>query len=205
MEKRLVVAIEHLRKADPVIKKLIVRHGHCTLYNDNSLLHQSKFHVLVWAIINQQLSVKSAQSIENKLLSKLSSKHFEPQAILALNDKGLSACGLSRQKIRYLRTLSDAVETRQLCLDELAEKTNNTVSEILTKLPGIGPWTVDMFLIFSLGRLDILPLGDLALRKSLALHYQLPDKAALHEYHAIAEKWQPYQTVACWYLWLAVD
>lgn len=205
MEKRLVVAIEHLRKVDPVINRLIVRHGPCTLYNDNSLLHQSKFHVLVWAIINQQLSVQSAQSIENKLLTRLSSKSFEPQAILALDDRGLSSCGLSRQKIRYLRALSSAVQAKQLCLDELTEKSNDTVSEILTELPGIGPWTVDMFLIFSLGRLDILPLGDLALRKSLALHYHLPDKAALHEYQAVAETWQPYQTVACWYLWLAVD
>jgi DNA-3-methyladenine glycosylase II len=205
MENKLVVAIRHLRKADPVIDRLIARHGPCTLYNDNSLIHQSKFHVLAWAIINQQLSVKSAQSIENKLLTKLSSRRFEPHAILALKKQELSACGLSRQKIRYLRTLSKLVQARQLMLEDLNDKTNDAISEILTEIPGIGPWTVDMFLIFSMGRLDVLPLGDLALRKSLALHYHLPDKAALNEYQAIAQTWHPYQTIASWYLWLAVD
>ena len=205
MEKRLVVAIEHLRKADPVIRQLITRHGPCTLYDDNSLMHQSKFHVLVWAIINQQLSVQSARSIETKLLARLSSKHFEPEAILTLKEQELSACGLSRQKIRYLRTLSELVQTKQLMLEDLNEKTNDSISTILTEITGIGPWTVDMFLIFSMGRLDVVPLGDLALRKSLALHYHLPDKATLDEYQAIAQTWHPYQTIASWYLWLAVD
>ena len=205
MEKRLVVAIEHLRKADPVIKELIARYGPCTLYDDNSLMHHSKFHVLVWAIINQQLSVQSARSIENKLLARLTSKRFEPGAILTLNAQELSACGLSRQKIRYLRTLSELVQKKQVMLEDLNEKANDSILKILTEIPGIGPWTVDMFLIFSLGRLDVLPLGDLALRKSLALHYQLPEKAALHEYEVIAKNWHPYQTVASWYLWLAVD
>lgn len=205
MEKRLVVGIKHLRKADSVINKLIDSLGPCTLYDDNSLLHHSRFHVLVWAIINQQLSVKSARSIETKLLGRLSSEHFEPGAILALKNEKLSACGLSRQKIRYLRALADAVETKQVRLDDLHEKTNDAVSGILTELPGIGPWTVDMFLIFSLGRLDVLPLGDLALRKSIASHYQLSDAATQEEYHEIAKCWQPYQTIASWYLWLAVD
>lgn len=205
MENRLVVAIEHLRKADPVIDKLIANLGPCTLYDDNSLIHHTKFHVLVWAIINQQLSVKSAQSIENKLLGTLTSDCFEPGVLLKLSDAELASCGLSRQKIRYIRALSKAVKTKQLKLDELVDRANDSVSEILTELPGIGPWTVDMFLIFSLGRLNVLPLGDLALRKSLASHYHLPDNATLHHYQAIAEIWKPYQTIASWYLWLAVD
>lgn len=205
MEKRIVVAIKHLRKADPVLDRLIANHGPCTLYDSNSLIHKSKYHVLVWAIINQQLSVKSAQSIENKLQSRLASDGFEPGDIAELSDIELAACGLSRQKIRYLRALSEAVISRQLKLDALGDKTNDEISIILTELPGIGPWTVDMFLIFSLGRLDVLPLGDLALRKSLAMHYQLEDKASLHEYSSIAETWRPYQTIASWYLWLAVD
>ena len=205
MEKRLVVAIEHLRKADPVIKQLIARHGPCTLYDDNSLMHQSKFHVLVWAIINQQLSVQSARSIETKLLARLSSKRFEPEAILTLKEQELSACGLSRQKIRYLRTLSGLVQAKQLMLEDLDDESNASITNILTKITGIGPWTVDMFLIFSMGRLNVVPLGDLALRKSLTLHYHLPDKVTLNEYQAIAETWHPYQTIASWYLWLAVD
>ncbi len=205
MEKELAVAIHYLKKADPVIRKLIANHGPCTLYDDNSLIHQSKFHVLAWAIINQQLSVQSARSIENKLLNKLSSKHIEPEAILPLKEQELSACGLSRQKIRYLRTLGELVQTKQLILEELNGKSNDSISDILIEIPGIGPWTIDMFLIFSMARLDVLPLGDLALRKSLALHYDLPNKATVNEYEAIAQVWHPYQTIASWYLWLAVD
>lgn len=205
MENKLVVAISHLRKADPVINRLIARHGPCTLYNDNSLIHQSKFHVLAWAIINQQLSVKSAQSIESKLLAKLSSGRFEPRAILALKEQELSACGLSRQKIRYLRVISSALLKNKTLLDDLDDDDDETITKTLTEFPGIGPWTADMFLMFSLGRMNVLPLGDLALRKSFALHYTLPEQATLHEYHAIADAWQPYRTIASWYLWAAID
>ena len=79
------------------------------------------------------------------------------------------------------------------------------VFEALTALRGIGPWTVDMFLMFSLGRLDVLPLGDLALRKSIERHYDLPARPAIEDYHAVAEAWRPYRTVSSWYLWAAVD
>lgn len=205
MEKKLVAAIKHLKKADPVIRKLIASIGPCTLYDDNALVHKTKFHVLAWAIINQQLSVKSAKSIENKLLTKLSSKHFEPRAILALNDEELSACGLSRQKIKYLRALSTATKKNKRLLDDLEEDDDETVKKKLIEFPGIGPWTVDMFLMFSLRRMNVLPLGDLALRKSLAQHYSLPEHATLHEFLAVAEVWQPYRTIASWYLWAAVD
>jgi DNA-3-methyladenine glycosylase II len=205
MEKKLVVAIEHLQKADPVINKLIASHGPCTLYDDNSLINQPKFHVLAWAIINQQLSVKSAQSIENKLLSKLPRKHFEPQTILSLKEQELASCGLSRQKIRYLSVMSNALLNNKNLLDDLEAEDDETVARILTEFPGIGPWTVDMFLMFSLARMNVLPLGDLALRKSFALHYSLPERSKIDEYYAIAEAWQPYRTIASWYLWAAVD
>ena len=82
---------------------------------------------------------------------------------------------------------------------------NTQIAEHLIELPGIGPWTVDMFLMFSLGRLDVLPLGDLALRKAFALHYPLPEKPATDDYLAIAEPWHPYETIASWYLWASVD
>ena len=87
----------------------------------------------------------------------------------------------------------------------MARLDNAQVFEALTVLRGIGPWTVDMFLMFSLGRLDVLPLGDLALRKSIAHHYELPEQAAIDDYYAIADRWRPYRTVSSWYLWAAVD
>ena len=205
MQKALRTAEIVLQSSDPVIAKLIEQHGPCTLYSANSLIHKPPFHVLVWAIINQQLSVPSARSIETKLTVLLQSKDFNLDAIRKLDDHQLAACGLSRQKIRYLRALCDGVGSGEIHLQRLSKLDNQQVSDTLSVLPGIGPWTVDMFLMFSLGRLDVLPLGDLALRKSIEHHYQLPGNPAVQDYHAIADKWRPYRTVSSWYLWAAVD
>jgi len=205
MQKKVLAATLHLKKVDATLKKLIDKHGICTLFDDSSLLHRSHFHVLVWAIINQQLSVKAAKAIENKLLTKLSTDNFNEQIINALSDDELAVCGLSKQKIRYLRALCHASLTDTIPLRGMHTMNNQEIHDSLIQLPGIGPWTIDMFLMFSLGRLDVLPLGDLALRKSLALHYTLPEKPTTEDYLAIAECWHPYESIASWYLWLAVD
>jgi DNA-3-methyladenine glycosylase II len=205
MQKALRTAENELRMSDPVIADLIEQHGPCTLFAKNSLIHKPRFHVLVWAIINQQLSVPSARSIEKKLSALLQSNYFDLEALLETSDQQLSSCGLSRQKIRYLRVLCDTVSRGDINLKKLSGMENDLVSESLSALPGIGPWTVDMFLMFSLGRLDVLPLGDLALRKSIAHHYALPAEPAMQDYHDIADRWRPYRTVSSWYLWAAVD
>lgn len=205
MQKTLRTAEIALQMSDPVIARLIEQHGPCTLYSANSLIHKPHFHTLVWAIINQQLSVASARSIENKLSQQLASENFDLDRIRRLDDQQMSACGLSRQKIRYLRVLCDAVGSGEISLTQLSKLDNTQVFDRLSALPGIGPWTVDMFLMFSLGRLDVFPLGDLALRKSIEHHYELPDKPGLQAFHAIADKWRPYRTVSSWYLWAAVD
>ena len=205
MQKKVLAATQHLKKADATLKKLIDKHGVCTLFDNSSLLHRSHFHVLVWAIINQQLSVKSAKAIENKLLTKLSTDNFNEQIINALGDDELAGCGLSKQKIRYLRALCHASQTKLIPLENIQEMDNEQVSDCLIQLPGIGPWTVDMFLMFSLGRLNVLPLGDLALRKALAQHYSLPDKPTTEDYLKVTKSWQPYESIASWYLWASID
>ena len=205
MQKALRTAESALQNSDPVIARLIESHGPCTLFSENSLVHKPHFHVLVWAIINQQLSVASARSIENKLARLLQADTFEFEAMQSLQDRQLASCGLSKQKISYIRTLCRSVESGEIRLERMARLDNAQVFEALTVLRGIGPWTVDMFLMFSLGRLDVLPLGDLALRKSIAHHYELPEQAAIDDYHAIADRWRPYRTVSSWYLWAAVD
>jgi DNA-3-methyladenine glycosylase II len=205
MQKAVRKAESELGMSDPVMAGLIERYGPCTLFEKNSLVHKPHFHVLVWAIINQQLSVASAASIENKLATLLQSETFELEAFDRLQDPNLAACGLSRQKIRYLRALIDAINSADVDLEQVSVMDNAAVFEVLSALPGIGPWTVDMFLMFSLGRLDVLPLGDLALRKSIAHHYPLPGSPAIEDYHAIAERWRPYRTISSWYLWAAVD
>jgi DNA-3-methyladenine glycosylase II len=198
-------AERELSRIDPVLARLIEMHGPCTLFEDDSLLHRSRYHVLVWAIINQQLSVKAALSIERKLLALLNTDEVTVDAVESLQDSQLAACGLSRQKTRYLRALDAAVIDNSLDLDSMHHQDSGAISACLTRLPGIGPWTVDMFLMFSLGRLDVLPLGDLALRKSFALHFDLPDKPEMKHYTILAEPWRPWRTVSSWYLWAAVD
>lgn len=205
MQKAIRKAESALQASDPVMAELIDRHGPCTLFEQNSLVHKPHFHVLVWAIINQQLSVASAASIESKLSGLLQTETIELDAISQLQDPQLAACGLSRQKIRYLRALCDAITSGRMDLDQLSRLDNEQVLDVLSAQPGIGPWTVDMFLMFSLGRLDVLPLGDLALRKSIAHHYDLPGDPAAEDYHAVADAWRPYRTVSSWYLWAAVD
>ena len=205
MQVHLKKAEQHLRDADPVMAQLISTHGPCTLFSDNALIHKSKFHALAWAIINQQLSVASARSIENKLLQLHSRMEFSVTTITGLTDEQLAACGLSRQKIRYLRTLCTAVQHKELDLQALALASDSEVTKTLSVLPGIGPWTIDMFMMFSLGRLDILPLGDLALRKSLNRHYHVTRPDDDLAYHQLAQTWCPYRTVASWYLWASVD
>ena len=186
MQKALRTAEKVLRLSDPVIADLIEQHGPCTLFSKSSLVNKPHFHVLVWAIINQQLSVPSARSIENKLSTVLQSDIFDLEPIRKMADEQLALCGLSRQKIRYIRMLCDAVNRGDINLKQLSVMENELVFATLSALPGIGPWTVDMFLMFSLGRLDILPLGDLALRKSIAHHYDLPARPTIDDYHAIA-------------------
>lgn len=205
MQKILRTAEKALQNSDPVIAGLIERHGPCTLFSESSLVHKPHFHVLVWAIMNQQLSVASARSIENKLAKLLHTETFELESMRSLRDRQLASCGISKQKISYIRTLCRSVENGEIRLEQLARLENVQVFEALTSLRGIGPWTVDMFLMFSLGRLDVLPLGDLALRKSIQHHYTLPEKAAVGDYHTIADRWRPYRTVSSWYLWAAVD
>jgi DNA-3-methyladenine glycosylase II len=205
MQAHLKKAEQHLRNADPVMAQLISTHGPCTLFSENALIHKSKFHALVWAIINQQLSVASARSIENKLLQLHSQMEFSVTTISKLTDEQLAACGLSRQKIRYLRTLCTAIQNRELDLQALSQAKDIHVAQTLSALPGIGPWTIDMFMMFSLGRLDILPLGDLALRKSFNRHYRIARPDDYDEYQQLARIWCPYRTVASWYLWASVD
>lgn len=198
-------AEHHLKTVDPVIARLIKSHGPCTLYSERGLMNRSGFHAIAWAIINQQLSVASARSIENKLLSLLDSKEFRPAEIAELSDEQLASCGLSRQKLRYLRALCEAVNSGQLDFSLLAKAEDSTVSEQLIALPGIGPWTVDMYLMFSLGRADVLPLGDLALRKAFNQFYKIKDPRQLEFYRLLAEPWRPYRSIASWYLWASVD
>jgi DNA-3-methyladenine glycosylase II len=170
-------------------------------------MHQPKphFHTLVWAIINQQLSVKAAQTIEKRLLLCLDTDIVEPHHLRGIRETSLRRCGLSGAKIRYIREAGRRVRAGELDLEALEKLDDATAARQLMALPGVGRWTADMLLMFSLGHLDILPVGDLALRKSIAMHYRLPEQTGAEEYLVLAETWRPYRSIASWYYWAAVD
>lgn len=198
---RIRKAEQFLKKSDGIMRSLIAEHGPCQLTANP----KPPFHALVWAIINQQLSVRAAKTIEDRLLQRFKTDCFEVEHFQGVQERSLRACGLSGAKVRYIRELARQVRQGALQLDQLRRQDDAAVSASLMALPGIGPWTADMFLMFSLGRLDILPVGDLALRKSMQQLYGLSADADHDEYTGFAERWRPYRTVASWYIWAAVD
>ena len=163
------------------------------------------FHTLVWAIINQQLSVKAAQTIEARLQARLDTGIFQPGHFHRVHAHTLRSCGLSAAKIRYVREIVRRLRAGELDLEQLEILDDERASELLMDLPGVGRWTADMLLMFSMGRMDVLPVGDLALRKSIRLHYRLPVDAGHEVYLELAEFWRPYRSIASWYYWAAVD
>jgi len=194
-------AERYLAGIDSVLAEVMQRHGPCTLMQSP----KPYFHTLVWAIINQQLSVKAAQTIEARLQARLATELFLPAHFYRVHEQTLRRCGLSGAKVRYIREISRRVRSGELMLEQLERMDDEQASRYLMELPGVGRWTVEMLLMFSLGRLDVFPVGDLALRKSIRRHYDLPDDADQKLYLELAEGWRPYRTVASWYYWAAVD
>jgi len=187
MIRRIRAAERQLARVDPVLARLIREHGPCTLMRDP----KPHFHTLVWAIINQQLSVKAAQSIEARLQARLGVTQFEPGHFHRVREATLRKCGLSGSKGRFIREIGRRVRSGELDLRRLETLDDQQAAQALMQLPGVGQWTADMLLMFSLGRLDVLPIGDLALRKSIRLHYQMPEDADHSLYLEVAECWRP--------------
>jgi len=198
---RIRKAERYLKSVDPVLGDVIQQQGPCTLMQDP----KPHFHTLVWAIVNQQLSVKAAQTILQRLQQRLATELFQPQHFYRIQDRSLRSCGLSGAKIRYIREIARRLRCGELDLEQLEDLDDEQVSGLLMELPGVGRWTADMLMMFSLGRMDVLPIGDLALRKSIRMHYELPDDADYERYLELAEQWRPYRTIASWYYWAAVD
>ena len=163
------------------------------------------YHALVSAIINQQLSVKAGRTIEKRLLDKHGGRFFRAENILQLKTTAIRECGLSNNKVRYICTLAQAITDGELNFRKLSRKNDDDVRDELIQYPGIGQWSVDMFLMFSLQRTDIFPIGDLVIRRSMQQHYQLSDETKHDKYIAIAEAWRPYRSIASFYLWKTSD
>jgi DNA-3-methyladenine glycosylase II len=187
-------AIEHLQSADPILADIIAAVGPCTLETQ-----PQGYVTLVDAIISQQISIQAAAKIMARLQEQLG--ELTPTTVLARSPEELRAIGLSNQKVRYLIDLSQRVLDGRLDLAHLQNLDDEAAIAALDAVMGIGRWTAEMYLIFALGRLDILPVDDLGLRQSMQLFYQLPDPAPAATLRSLAEPWRPYRSIATWYLW----
>ena len=196
----LAAAETHLAGADPVLAQIITTTGPCTLSRQVDL-----FGALAESIISQQISVKAADAIMSRFLSLLPAGQLDPAAILALPEESLRAAGLSRAKAVYLRDLAAHVADGRLDLARLGQEPDEAVIAALLPVKGIGRWTAEMFLIFALGRLDVLPVDDLGFRRAVQLRYNLPDLPVRTTLPALAEPWRPYRSIATWYLWRSLN
>jgi DNA-3-methyladenine glycosylase II len=178
-------------KKDKHIGPLMQKWGHCTIKPTKSNFY---FEDLVNAICSQQLSGKAADTIFKKVKKTLVT--IAPDSILLKTDQELRDCGLSWQKIKYLNDLSEKVKSKSLILSNIDKKDDEEIIESLTKVKGIGRWTAEMFLMFSLGRPDVLPKNDLGINNAIKkLKIKQKD----------TDKWRPYRTVVAWYLWKSLE
>lgn len=192
-------AAAHLKKVDPTLAQIILQHGPCTLKVDRRY-----FRALVEAILSQQLSVKAAATIFQRF-RQLLDRRIEPAGILRLTDAQFRGVGISRQKMSYLRDLAQKWSDGHINVSRLPKMTDEQVIAALTQVKGIGRWTAEMFLIFCLGRLDILPVDDLGFRNALRRAYGLRRDPAPKRIEKIAEVWRPYRSIGTWYLWASWD
>ena len=193
-------AIRHLKKADPIMGDLIKKAGPFTLKLD-----RDRFGMLVRSILSQQISTKAARSIRMRLLELMKPDRLTADAILTLTDDQLRSAGLSRQKISYIRDLSARVADQRLQLAKIGRLSDEEAIAELTQVKGIGRWTAQMFLIFSLGRLDVFPHDDLIIRASIKKLYQFEELPSKQQSHDVASAWKPYSSIATWYCWRMVD
>ena len=188
-----------LSRVDPIMRRLITRHGPCTLKR-----HKDAFLLLCIAIISQQISNKAAVSI-TKRWKALYQERPTPAKVFATDDERLRGAGVSPQKQRYLKDLARHFVEKKIkpaTFDALSDE------EIITELvavKGIGRWTAEMFLIFSLARPDVFAFDDLGLRKTVERLYNKGRPLSRERLISISDKWRPYRSVASWYLWASVD
>jgi DNA-3-methyladenine glycosylase II len=190
-------ARRHLGRRDPVLKELMAAVGPCRLRPDPG----DPFALLVRSVVSQMISTKAAAAIFAKVRAALPGERLTPAGVRAVSEARLRAAGLSGAKVRTLRALADGAASGALPLGRLGELTDDEIAGHLLPLPGIGTWTVEMFLIFGLGRLDVLPVGDFGLRAGVRDVYGLDELPSVAELRERAEPWRPYRTVATWYFW----
>ena len=195
------IALRHLSHADKRMEKLIDKFG-----PPNFNLMNNYYESLIRSIVYQQLSGKAASIIYERFLDLFVFDIYpEPKDILAVSIETLRSSGLSYQKVNYIRDLSEKWQDGTMNLTDIDSMTDEEISSELIKVKGIGQWTADMFLMFTLGRPDVFPFGDLGIQKGVMNITNMNRLPTQKEMDRKTKKWQPYRTVAAWYLWKLVD
>jgi DNA-3-methyladenine glycosylase II len=192
-------ALLHLMRSDPVLAGIIERVGDYRIQ-----FRDPDFETLVKSIVYQQLSGRVASVIFGRL-AKAAGGKLTPQGILKLRPSRMRALGLSTQKTAYIRDLARHARDGRVAFEDLESLADIEVIERLTQVKGIGVWTVHMFLIFALRRVDVLPTGDLGIRNAIRKAYGLAELPTPAEMEEMARRWRPYCTVASWYLWRSLE
>ena len=200
MESWNIDAIQYLCKADSNLEKIIKVVGKYSIK-----IRNDPFQSLIESIIYQQLAGKAANAIYNRFINYYDNKQVTPTRILNSSNDNLKKVGLSNRKIDYLKDLASHVYDGRINLEELPTMNDEEIINKLVNVKGIGRWTSEMFLIFSLGRQDVLPVTDLGVRKAIQKVYSLSELPKPNTMMQIAEPWRPYRSIATWYLWKSLS
>ncbi|MEI6648111.1 MAG: hypothetical protein WCO08_00580 [Actinomycetes bacterium] len=201
-EAQMRVITRKIAKADPVFSDLVKRSELCTIGRKRN--SQSHYETLVDSIISQQLSIKAADSIARRL-RELAGGKIRPEFISKLDSDQIRSCGLSNAKVRAINELTTATLDKTINFHKFRYMTNDDISEELVSLWGIGRWTVEMFLMFHLGRLDVWPVGDLGVRRGWEKLHSLPEQIEPKALDELGSNFAGFQSVVAWYCWRALE
>ena len=194
-------ARRHLTRQCPVMKRLIGVVGPCTLTPNPA----DPFTLLVRCVISQQISTKAAESIFGRLAALVGGPPVPMAKVARLTDARLKSCGVSGPKQRTLRAVVEYVKANPKLLPGIEERDDDTVREQLTEIKGIGPWSADMFLMFGLGRPDVLPVGDYGFRAALKNQFKMKELPDPKKATKLSEPWRPSRRIATWFLWRSLE
>ncbi len=197
--------LEHLRASDDTLARVIDERGPLDLEARVRGRPQDAYGALLRAIVGQQLSVAAARTIYNRFTDLFGGRTPTPEELLEVDADTLRGVGFSRAKAGYIRSLAEHIISGELELDRLDELGDEEVARELIAVKGLGQWSVDMFLIFHLGRPDVLPVGDLGVRRAVERLYGLEALPSAAELEALGERWRPYRSLASLYLWESLD
>jgi DNA-3-methyladenine glycosylase II len=198
-------ADDHLRSVDHVLRRLIDERGPIDPATDRRGSRPDPYQALARAIVGQQLSTKAAGSIWARIIELFEGDTPSPSQLLAIESQELRDAGLSWSKVGFLKDLAERVEDARLDLERLGDLSDEDVIAELTEIKGVGRWTAEMFLIFHLGRPDVISTGDLGIRRAAQVAYGLEDLPGPTDLDRIAEPWRPHRTLGCLYLWRSLD